>query len=280
MMSIANRMSQLRQRLCSRANGESLAFFISKDKLEFLLNMRFTSMEISSMPFVSESIIKWWIHEFEFFVRPRYSDISDDDLDHIVERIMREFSNSGYKRMTGLLQNASHGIQQSRIGECMRRVNPDGVLLRALELRAVGRRWYQVSGPLALWHIDGTHKLIRYNIAFKGCMLETWEHTWRQYISESVDGKISTQSHTLIIHASLSLTLFQKRVEFGLQNACIINVWGYAEMFLCGPVLNIGKNYLFVYYEAAVRQTEVTSNSRVHFYYHVCPASKCVLHFF
>ena len=199
-------------------------YFVSKDKLEFLLNMRFTSGEISSMLCVSESTVKRRIREFESFVRPRYSDISDDDLDHIVERIMREFPNSGYKRMTGLLQNAGHRIQQSRIRECMRRVNPDGVLPKALELRAVRRRRYQVRGPLALWHIDGNHKLIRYNIAFKGCMLERWEHTWRQYISESVDGKICTQPHTLIVHASLSLTLFQKRVEFESQNASIINV--------------------------------------------------------
>ena len=109
-------------------------YFISKDKLEFLLNMRFTSGEISSMLCVSESTVKRRIREFESFVRPRYSDISDDDLDHIVERIMREFPNSVYKRMTGLLQNAGHRIQQSRIRECMRKVNPDGVLLRALEL--------------------------------------------------------------------------------------------------------------------------------------------------
>ena len=44
----------------------------------------------------------------------------------------------------------------------MRRVNPEGVLLRALELNVVRRRSYQVQGPLSLWHIDGNHKLIRY----------------------------------------------------------------------------------------------------------------------
>lgn len=143
-------------------------YFISKDKLEFLLNMRFTSGEISSMLCVSESTVKRRIREFESFVRPTYSDISDDDLDHIVERIMRGFPNSGYKRMTGLLQNAGHRIQQSRIRECMRRVNPDGVLLRALELRAVRRRRYQVRGPLALWHIDGNHKLIRWRFVIHG----------------------------------------------------------------------------------------------------------------
>ena len=68
--------------------------------------------------------------------------------------------------MTGFLIDAGHRFQQRRIRECMRRVNPDGVFLRAHELRAVRRRRYQVRGPLALWHVDGNHKLIRY-IALK-----------------------------------------------------------------------------------------------------------------
>ena len=137
-------------------------YFISKDKLE-----------ISSMLCVSESTVKPRIREFESSVRPRYSDISDDDLDHIVERIMRELPSSGYKRMTGLLQNAGHRIQQSCIRECMRRVNPGGVLLRALELQAVRRRRYQVRGPLALWHIDGNHCFQRVHARKVGTYLET-----------------------------------------------------------------------------------------------------------
>ena len=34
----------------------------------------------------------------------------------------------------------------------MRQVNPEGVLLRALELRLIQRRSYYVQGPLSLWH--------------------------------------------------------------------------------------------------------------------------------
>lgn len=41
----------------------------------------------------------------------------------------------------------------------MQRVDPQGVAVRWLRLTP--RRQYNVSGPLALWHIDGNHKLIR-----------------------------------------------------------------------------------------------------------------------
>ena len=47
---------------------------------------------------------------------------------------MREVPNVGCKRMTGLLLGRGLRVQQARIRESMRRVNPEGVLLRALEL--------------------------------------------------------------------------------------------------------------------------------------------------
>jgi len=105
-------------------------YVISEEKLEFLLDMKFTSGEIACMLYVSKSSVKRRIREYETFVRQRYSDISEYELDEIVEGIMREFPNRGYLRMTGLLQSGGYKIQQNRIRESMRRVNPDCVLLR------------------------------------------------------------------------------------------------------------------------------------------------------
>ena len=67
------------------------AYFISKEKLQFLLDMKFTSGEIASMLCVSASTVKRRIREYETFVRQRYSDISENELDQVVERIMRKF---------------------------------------------------------------------------------------------------------------------------------------------------------------------------------------------
>ena len=136
-------------------------YLVSTEQIEFLIDMRFSSSEIASLFGISDSTVKRCIRESELYVRRRYSDISDESLDDLVRQLMVDFPNCGYKRMTGLLLNAGHRIQQKRIRECMRRVCPEGVLLRALELRAIRRRKYQVCGPLALWHVDGNHKLIR-----------------------------------------------------------------------------------------------------------------------
>ena len=66
------------------------------------------------------------------------------------------------------------------------------------------------------------------------------------YLRECGQKDFHTAPYINYMHASLSLTLFQKRVEFESQNACIINTWGCAEMFPCEPVLYIEKNYLYL----------------------------------
>ena len=94
-------------------------------------------------------------------MRANYARLTDAELDTTVNDIIADFPNVGCKRMSGLLLGGGLRIQQSRIRECMRRVNPEGVLLRAWELRLIQRGSYYVQGPLSLWHIDGNHKLIR-----------------------------------------------------------------------------------------------------------------------
>ena len=109
---------------------------------------------------VSKRTLERRLSEFGLSVRANYARLTDAELDATVNDIIADFSSVGCKRMSGLLLGRGR-IQQSRIRECMRRVNPEGVLLRALELRLIQRRSYYVQGPLSLWHIDGNHKLIR-----------------------------------------------------------------------------------------------------------------------
>jgi hypothetical protein len=87
--------------------------------------------------------------------------LSNEDLDTVVSEIMREFPNCGSKRMSGFLLARGLRIQQARVREALRRTDPDGVLLRSLQLRTIARRRYNVKSPLSLWHLDGHHKLIR-----------------------------------------------------------------------------------------------------------------------
>ena len=63
--------------------------------------------------------------------------------------------------MDGLLLSQSFRITEKRIRNSTKRVDPEGVLVRHLQIKVVQRRSYNTPGILALWDIDGHHKLIR-----------------------------------------------------------------------------------------------------------------------
>ena len=74
----------------------------------------------------------------------------------------------GSKLLAGYLRSVNINVQRSRIRESLSRVDALGVLAR--RCRAVHRRVYSVSRPLALWHLDGNHKLIRWRFVVHGCV--------------------------------------------------------------------------------------------------------------
>jgi hypothetical protein len=102
------------------------------------------------------------MNDFDIRIGNCYSNIGDRDLESIVNNIVCDFPNVGYKWMSGLLLSRGLRIQQNRVRESMRRVDPRGTLFRTLSLRLVHRRRYHVPSPLSLWNIDGNNKLIRY----------------------------------------------------------------------------------------------------------------------
>ena len=110
-------------------NGQRgrLRFEISREKLEFFLEENFTSKDISCLLGVSESTVKRRIREFGINIRDGYCDFTDQQLDQLVSQFLNNFPNSGYRRMTGFLLSAGHRVQQLRVRESMRRVDPNSV---------------------------------------------------------------------------------------------------------------------------------------------------------
>ncbi len=134
---------------------------IKEEILRFLFDKRFTVKDAATLLGVSTRTIERRMNEFGLQISNCYSDINNSDLESIVRNLTDEFPNIGYKRMSGLLLARGLRIQQERIRETMRRVDPQGTLLRALSLRVVHRRRYHVPSAQSLWHVDGNHKLIR-----------------------------------------------------------------------------------------------------------------------
>ena len=66
----------------------------------------------------------------------------------------------GYKAVQAALKSQGICVQRGRLRKSVKKVDPTGVERR--KVICIQRRVYSVRSPLALWHIDSHHKLIRY----------------------------------------------------------------------------------------------------------------------
>lgn len=89
-----------------------------------------------------------------------YSDIDDEQLDAVVRQAQTEQPGIGLRLLKGKLQSQGRRVQWDRLPLSLLRTDPVGVHERWR--KAIHCRKYWVPGPLALWHIDGNHKLIRF----------------------------------------------------------------------------------------------------------------------
>ncbi len=108
------------------------------------------------------TMIKRRMKNFGLLIGDTYSDIADAELDVLIKEKISQNPNCGYRRMHGFLIADNCKVSERRILSSMHRVDPEGMLTRALQLNTIARREYKVPGVLALWHIDGHHKLIRF----------------------------------------------------------------------------------------------------------------------
>lgn len=134
-------------------------FEIGRDQLLYLVEYDLKVADIAEALGVSSSTIKRRLREYDISLQERQSDMTDNELDSLVQNIQALFPNAGYRRMQSQLNVRGIKVSQIRVRESMRRTDPEGVAMRRLTITP--RAVYCVSGPLALWHIDGNHKLIR-----------------------------------------------------------------------------------------------------------------------
>ncbi|XP_060077254.1 uncharacterized protein LOC132556835 [Ylistrum balloti] len=155
-----------------RCQGKSGApyYKIPYETLVSLLKYNFKLTDIASMLGVSVKTIRRRMSEYGLpSIRSKYSAMTCVELEEEVRKIIDEFPNVGYKTIASILQSKGHIVQQSKVRDLVRKVDPQGTLLRRMFLSShrLQRRSYSVRAPLALWHIDN-HKLIRWRFVIHG----------------------------------------------------------------------------------------------------------------
>ena len=138
------------------------SFTVSPEQLSFLIENQFSAPQIADMVGVSVRTIRRRMTNFGLSISAQYSTVTDSELhvDEIVCEIQTQFPMCGNRQMHGHLLSRGYRVQQSRVRESQRGVDPHGTIIR--RLHAVNRREYSVPSPRSLYHIDGYHKLIRY----------------------------------------------------------------------------------------------------------------------
>ena len=144
------------------------ALIISREQVEYLMDCNFTVKEMSDILGVSKRTVERRMSQYELTNMNRFTAINDERLDAIVSEIKSSSPDCGSKLLSGYLRARNIHVQRRRVRESLTRVDPLGI--QARRCRTVHRRVYNVSRPLALWHFDGNHKLIRWRLVVHGCV--------------------------------------------------------------------------------------------------------------
>ena len=135
-----------------------------------LLQLRETGFswnQIARILMVSKWTILRRVREFELEGVRRFSNISDEELNNIVSSFFQEHGNFvGFSLIQGHLQSIGINVQQRRLRQSIREVDPYNTQIRYALV--ISRRAYNVRAPNSLWHIDGHHSLVSWGFVIHG----------------------------------------------------------------------------------------------------------------
>ena len=151
--------------LCYR-NPRRPQIDVSVEEIEFLRQLKFSWTKIATLLGISRSTLYRRLEEENLAIHQSYSDISDAELDSLVQGIKASHPNDGERLMIGHLATQNISVPRARLQGSIDRVDPiNTALRRSVALR---RRVYHCEGPNAVWHVDGNHKLVRWRFVIHG----------------------------------------------------------------------------------------------------------------
>ena len=97
-----------------------------------------------------------------------YTDISERELDAILQSYKATHPNDGEVMTIGHLRSCQIHVPRSEVRKSINRV--DSTVINQRRHTTIQRRVYEVEAPNSIWHIDGNHKLIRWKLVIHGAI--------------------------------------------------------------------------------------------------------------
>ena len=116
---------------------------LPRKQLLYFIEHGFTCSRISAMLQISQRTIRRQMSSYGLSVQEMYSQISDAELKKLITEAHVSFPNAGYRFIRGWLNQRGFKIQEYRVRELMREVDPIGVTNRFFQ--SIHRRTYSVK---------------------------------------------------------------------------------------------------------------------------------------
>ena len=130
------------------------ALDITREQLETFDELGFTYSQVASILCVSMQTLRNERREFgmPFAAHDQYTQITDDEVDAVINEILHITAEAGERLVTGALGSRGISLQRHIIREAIMRVDPIGGACR--RRRIVLCRQYSVPGPNSLWYVS------------------------------------------------------------------------------------------------------------------------------
>ena len=117
-------------------SGGRPSYRITQEFLLYWVEQGFTISNIASILGVSESTVKRRMHEYNIKISDMYAQLTDEELGVEINKIVDSYPNIGYRSIRAHLISKGFRVQEKRVRNLVRLIDPHGVLMRQLYLRA------------------------------------------------------------------------------------------------------------------------------------------------
>ena len=138
---------------------------VDKEDILSLRRLNYSWTKIARVLGISRPTLYRRLHEYGIDTET-FTDISEPELNDVVEQVKAEHPNIGEVMLYGHLLHMGIKVPRAKLRSAIHHVDHANTVSR--QSHVINRRVYSAPRPNAVWHIDGNHKMIRWRLVVHG----------------------------------------------------------------------------------------------------------------